>query len=127
MARDYSKLRLFHVADALVVDVYRLTRALPMEERYGLSSQLRRAAVSTPTNIVEGSVRRSDRHYLRYLENALGSACEVRYLLGLCARLEFVTEQAIVPLVDRYTEVVKSLSALVVKIDGDLRTNAESR
>jgi four helix bundle protein len=72
MARDYTKLRTFIAADDLAVDVYELTRKLPPEERYGLQSQIRRAAVSTPTNIVEGSVRHSDKHYLRYLENALG-------------------------------------------------------
>jgi four helix bundle protein len=127
MARDYSKLRTFQLADALVPDVYVLTRALPPEERYGLQSQIRRASVSTPTNIVEGSVRRSDRHYLRYLENALGSACEVRYLLGLCVRLELLEERACAPLIERYTEVIRSLSALITRIDEDLRAKRSKR
>ncbi|HUE87586.1 MAG TPA: four helix bundle protein [Vicinamibacterales bacterium] len=135
MARDSTKLRTFIAADDLAVDVYELTRKLPPEERYGLQSQIRRAAVSTPTNIVEGSVRHSDKHYLRYLENALGSACEVRYLMGLCIRLKMLGKRDCDVLIERYTAVVKGLSALITRIDEDLqnqraarrRTAAESR
>ena len=120
MARDHTKLRTFTAADDLVVDIYELTRTLPLEERYGLQSQIRRAAVSTPTNIVEGSVRRSDKHYLRYLENALGSACEVGYLLSVCVRLRMIGNPDCDALIERYTEVVKGLSALIMRIDHDL-------
>jgi four helix bundle protein len=127
MARDYTKLRAFTVADDLVVEVYELTRQLPLEERYGLQSQTRRAAVSTPTNIVEGSVRRSDRHYLRYLESALGSACEVRYLLSLCIRLKMLGKQEGDKLINRYTDVIKGLSALTTRIDGDLQDQRAAR
>jgi four helix bundle protein len=125
MSRDYTKLRVFTAADDLVIDIYVITRALPAEERFGLQSQIRRAAVSTPTNIVEGSVRRSDKDYLRYLEISLGSACETRYLLGLCVRLEFLSEAVCQPLIDRYTDVIKSLSALITKIDDGLLAYAE--
>ena len=127
MARDYTKLRTFNAADDLVVDVYRLTRTLPPEERFGLQSQIRRAAVSTPTNIVEGSVRRSDRHYLRYLETSAGSACEVRYLLGLCVRLELLQPAACDELIERYTDVVKGLSALIVRIGDDMEARRAAR
>lgn len=127
MARDYTKLRTFQLADALVPDLYVLTRELPREEKYGLQSQMRRAAVSTPTNIVEGSVRKSDRHYLRFLEDALGSACEVRYLLGLCVRLGLLDASACEPLIERYTEVIKLLSALITRIDEDLQAKRAQR
>lgn len=126
-ARDYTTLRTFTLADDLVLDVYELTRALPPEERFGLQSQIRRAAVSTPTNIVEGSVRRSDRHYLRYLENSLGSACEARYLLQLCKRLRFLDGSACDDLARRYTEVIKGLSALITRIDEDLQARRRQR
>jgi four helix bundle protein len=127
MARDYTKLRTFTAADDLVIEIYELTRKLPLEERYGLQSQIRRAAVSTPTNIVEGSVRRSDKHYLRYLENALGSACEVRYLLSVCVRLRMIGKRDCDALIERYTEVVKGLSALIMRIDHDLVAQRASR
>jgi four helix bundle protein len=119
MSRDFSTLRVFQWADGLVVDVYRRTRALPPAERYGLQSQIRRAATSVPTNIVEGSARRSEAHYQQFLETALGSACEVRYLLGLAVRLEMLEDSDCLPLIARYSEAIKGLAALIARIDRD--------
>ena len=90
MSRNYKELRVFQAADALVADVYTRSNSFPIEERYGLRSQVRRAAASVATNIVEGSVRRSERHWVNYLETALGSACETRYLLELSIRLNLL-------------------------------------
>jgi four helix bundle protein len=92
MSRDHTKLRVFQFADALATCIYRETAVFPPGERFGLQAQLRRAAVSVSANIVEGSARRSQSDYLRFLEIALGSACEVDYLVDLSRRLGFMTE-----------------------------------
>ena len=63
----------------MVTEVYKLSQSFPIEERYGLRSQVRRAATSVATKIVEGSVRPSERYWVNYLETVLGSACEIRY------------------------------------------------
>ncbi len=94
MSRDPSKLQVFHRAHQLALDVYRVTDRLPASERYALSAQMRRAVVSIPTNIVEGCRRDTAKEYRRFIEVALGSACEVGYLLHLAVDLEFLEEDA---------------------------------
>jgi four helix bundle protein len=83
MNPDHRKLRVLHDAHALVVTVYEQTQLFPREEWYGLRQQMRRAAVSVPTNIVEGSARRGSKEYCNFLNVALGSACELAYLVRL--------------------------------------------
>jgi four helix bundle protein len=71
--RDHTKLRAFELADEVVLLIYPATKEFPKEEMYGLTSQMRRAAVSVPSNIVEGCARESQAEYLRFLEIAFGS------------------------------------------------------
>ena len=110
MSRDEKKLNVFSLADALVLDVYGTTRAFPRQERFGLQSQVRRAAVSVATNIVEGCARRTHRDYVHFLTVALGSACETKYLLGLSHRLGF---HADANLIDRADHVSRGLQKLI--------------
>jgi four helix bundle protein len=90
MSRDHRKLRVFTLADRLVVEVYRASSGFPASERYGLQGHLRKAAVSSAVNIVEGSARRTDGEYLHFPNIALGSAAETRYLCDLSARLNYL-------------------------------------
>ncbi len=83
MGRDFKKILTWQRADDLVVRIYEITQNFPKEELYGLTSQLRRAAVSVPANIVEGSSRGHKREYLQFLYIAKSSLAEVEYYLHL--------------------------------------------
>jgi four helix bundle protein len=124
MSRDPGRLEAFVMADALVIDLYKATKAFPIEERFGLQSQLRRAAVSVPTNLVEGSARRSTRNYLHFVEIAIGSASELRYLVGVAVRLGFMAAQDANSLVTRYGRVIRALQALVSALSRSPRPEA---
>ena len=113
MSRDYRKLEVFNLADRAVIQVYPVTSEFPNEERYGLVKQTRRAAVSVPCNIVEGSARRGEGEYLNFLNIAFGSANETRYLLDLSARLTMISVARVQPLIDLYTELIAKLQALI--------------
>ena len=119
MARDHRKLRVFQQADALLLEVYRATASFPLEERYVLQAQIRRAAISAATNIVEGCARRTTREYLQFLNVANGSTAEARYLVDVADRLGFMPADIKDRLVERYTELTKGLQKLISSLENE--------
>jgi four helix bundle protein len=115
--RDHTKLRAFHLADDLVLRVYLETRGFPPEERYGLSGQLRRSALSFVSNIVEGCARNTEADYLRFLDVAHGSARELEYQLGLAARLGLLSATS--GMVAKSVELSKVVNRLIQSLRGE--------
>ncbi len=111
--RDHRKLRAFEMADEVAVLVYQVTAGFPKEELYGLTSQLRRTAVSVPSNIVEGCARDSQADYLRLLHIAFGSLRELHYQLGLASRLGFLSSDSFTLIEPKVTETEKTLNGLI--------------
>lgn len=111
--RDPEKLTTFKLARDLVPAIYKATADFPSSERFGLQSQIRRAAVSVPTNIVEGCARRSQPDYLRFLDIAYGSIAEVCFLLDLATTLEMLSVEQRNLLLPRAEEVKRALNGLI--------------
>ncbi len=89
----FKELSVWQKSRTLVKDIYDLTKSFPNEEIYGLTSQIRRATVSIPTNIAEGAGRRTNPQFANFLDIALGSAIEVENLLILSNDLEFISDE----------------------------------
>ena len=94
-----------------MLEVYRLTVGFPPDERFGLVSQLRRAAASVPTNIAEGSKRQSSPEYARFLNVAEGSLAETEYLLMLSKDLGFLESEACAAPLSEISEIARMLNA----------------
>ncbi len=110
----FNDLKVWQRGHALVLEVYRLTASFPDGERFGLISQLRRAAVSVPTNIAEGAKRQRSQDYARFLNIAEGSLSEVEYLLLLSRDLSFLTAEAHKALQAEIEEIARMLYALLM-------------
>jgi four helix bundle protein len=117
MLRSYADLRVWQESYGLSLDVYRHTRALPADEKYGLTSQLRRAAVSIPSNTAEGYGRRTSGEYLQSLHVAYGSVCELQTQLRLATDLGYLTPDHSKVLLSRTGSVERLLKALIRALD----------
>lgn len=120
MGRDFRKIKAFQLADDFAVSVYKAAKLLPKEEIYGLTSQLKRAAVSVAANIVEGSARQHGKEYIQFLYMARGSLAEANYYLHLIRRLEYLKSDIIELLQKEGEETAKVLQGLISYIENSL-------
>jgi four helix bundle protein len=120
LSRDHKKLRVFHDAHALTLAIYKQTRNFPKDEWFGIRMQMRRAAVSVPSNLVEGSARPTTPDYLKFLYIALGSGSELKYLMKLSDELGYAGREwndiqqrcdAVVKQLERLTQTMEAEAA----------------
>jgi len=111
--QSYKQLRVWQISHANTLDVYRVTRRFPDDEKYGITSQMRRAASSIPANIAEGSGLPSDAAFARHLHIAHGSARELEYLTLLAAELGYVRSDDTARLEEHQTHVRRMLIGLL--------------
>lgn len=119
MYEDTSKLIAWQKAHELALKIYETTKDFPKDEHFGLTSQIRRAAVSIPSNIVEGKARGSKTEYRRFLLIARGSLEEVKYQLLLAKDLHYIDEQNYKNVLNLSMTTGRLLAGLIKKLDFD--------
>ena len=117
--RDFRKIEAWQLADDFTVAVYERSRGFPREERYGITSQLRRAAYSVPANIAEGASRDSQREYLHFLHIARGSLSEAQYFVHLAGRLGHLNEVECEQALAQSRQVFACLHGLIKAVERD--------
>jgi four helix bundle protein len=110
--RDFRRLDVWKKAHSLTLEIYKLTAEFPPAERFGLTSQLQRAAASVGANLAEGCGRETDADYRRFVQMASGSACEVEYHLLLARDLGLIDNTRYQPLEDTINEIKRMLVGL---------------
>ncbi len=111
--RSYRDLKVWQRSMDLTVRTYEITRRFPSEERYGLVSQMRRAAASVPANIAEGQARRSDKEFLQMLGIARGSLAEVETFVTLSERLRLIGRESSDDLLEECAEINRMMNGLM--------------
>ncbi len=115
--KNHKDLEVWKKSVAFVTEVYRISKSFPKEEIYGLTSQLRRAAVSIPSNIAEGAARQSNKDFERFLFISLGSISEVETQLIISKNLEYLNENEFEILQNKLIEIRKMLLGLIKYFD----------
>ncbi len=117
--RDYTKIKAWVLSDDLAVEIYRRTRNFPSDEKYALTSQVRRAAYSVPANISEGAGRRTTKDFVRFLDMSMGSINEIGYFCHLAHRLGYMDDSMYLPLKERIDAVSKCLAGYIRAVEKD--------
>lgn len=123
MARNYKKLEIYHRSYYFTLHIYKVTEKFPESEHKNISLQLRRAAVSIPLNVAEGSSRRSNREFLQFLTYSFGSAKEVEVLLNLSKDLGYINKKDF----DSLFEELNRLMAQFFLFMRDLETKTDEK
>lgn len=127
MAGSYWELRAWKLGVELVLDVYRATQNFPKAELYGLTNQIRRAAVSVPSNIAEGKGRFTDREFALFLRHARGSLLELETQLVIAGELYYLPAEKIQTLANQTEQLAKTLNALLNVVTGKQREGETSK
>ena len=114
--RDFKKYDVWELSHKFTLEIYRITSVFPKEELYGLTSQIRRASLSIPTNISEGCGRSSDKEFNQFLNIALGSALETEYLLMLSKDLDYIQTDVFLNLESKINEIKSKIYNLKSKL-----------
>jgi four helix bundle protein len=119
MLKNFKELKVWQKAYQLCLEVYRVTRKFPKEEIYGLTSQVRRSAVSIPSNIAEGYGRKTTREYIQSLYIAYGSNCELETQILLSGDLGFIGKEDLLGLQKEIGDVERMLKGLINSLSGN--------
>ena len=121
-AKHYKELLIWQKGMSLAKDVYGLTARFPGDERFGLVSQMRRAAVSVPSNIAEGQARHGTREFLQFLSHASGSLAELETQLLLSVDMKYCSENDVESVTGLISELQKMIAALRRTLENSLAT-----
>ena len=114
--RNYKNYEVYQMSMELVGEIYQVTKHFPDDEKYGLTAQLRRAAVSIPSNIAEGASRNREKDFARYIEIALGSSFEVDTQISLALQFNYINTSNFNPLFEKLQSVQRQLNGLRIKL-----------
>jgi four helix bundle protein len=117
---DYKNYKVWQKSHELVLDIYRITSSFPKSEQFNLVSQINRASLSVPTNIVEGCGRETQKELIRFLYISSGSAHELEYLILVSSKLKFISTKDSKTLLKKIDEIKKMLFSLIKTIKKSL-------
>ena len=117
MLKNYKELSVWQKSYELCLKIYKITADFPRQERYGLTSQIRRAVVSIPSNIAEGYGRKTTADYIRLLYISYGSVCELETQISLAGDLEFINKGILGSVKNDITEIERMLKALIKSLE----------
>ena len=113
---NYKELEVWKESIKFCPEIYKLVRKLPEDEKFGLISQLKRAVISIPSNIAEGSAKSSDKHFVIFLENSLGSCYEIETQLQIAFELQMINKETFSTAIELAKEVNRMIYALKSKL-----------